>query len=330
MGSVRHLQLSGSGADAAATGAAAFPGERMRILPDGRGCVHPEIRVSLTANPLMDPRELLAANLELIERIVERVCRRSRLLGADADDFASAVKLALIEDDYALLRNAGERSSLAAYLTVVIQRMAVDERIRAFGRWQASAEARRLGQVGVLAETLLSRDRRSLDEALPFVRALDPSMTRERLVEIAERLPVRSGRPRPVDLEAPGTAALRSADAADERAITGDRTRLAGRAGTVMREQLAALPVEDRMMLRLRFGSGMTIAEVSRILRLPQRPLYRRLESLLARLRTALAAAGVDEAAVADLIGSATELQFGLAEAENGEGRAVEQTGDAT
>ena len=37
------------------------------------------------------------------------------------------------------------------------------------------------------------------------------------------------------------------------------------------------------MLIRFRFGSSMSIADISRILRLPQRPLYRRLEALLAR-----------------------------------------------
>ena len=60
--------------------------------------------------------------------------------------------------------------------------MAVDERFRAFGRWQASASARAMGETGILAETLLLRDRRSVAEAFPLLRSLDPSMTRARLV----------------------------------------------------------------------------------------------------------------------------------------------------
>jgi RNA polymerase sigma factor for flagellar operon FliA len=278
----------------------------------------------------MDPQELLRAQLPLIERIIGRVCRRSRFVGADADDFASTVKLALIENDYALLRDASQRASLGAYLTVVIQRMAVDERIRAFGRWQASAEARRSGDAGVLAETLLSRDGRTIEEALPLVRGLDPAMTRERLEELARRLPVRTGRPRSVDLEAVGVDTLASHDSADARAVAGDLDRLAGRTARAVRDQLEALPLEDRMLLRFRFASSMTIADISRIMRLPQRPLYRRLEALLTSLRKALRAEGVDAAAVSDLIGSAAELQFGLGDAEIAGAAAVEQTGATT
>jgi RNA polymerase sigma factor for flagellar operon FliA len=261
----------------------------------------------------MHPQDLLRAHLALIDTIIDRVCRRSRLAGAEAEDFRSAVRLALIEDDYSLLRNAAQRSSLPAYLTVVIQRMAVDERIRAFGRWQTSATARRFGEAGTLAETLLLRDRRTIAEALPLVRALDPSITYERLEEIARALPERSGRPRAVGLGADGVEKLAASESADARAITGDVRRLADRTSRAVRDALDALPAEDRMLIRFRFGSSMSIAGISRILRLPQRPLYRRIESLLARLRRVLGDAGVDEGTVEDLIGSpVAEMRFGL------------------
>ena len=265
----------------------------------------------------MHPEDFLQAHLALIDTIVDRVCRRSRLAGADAEDFRSTVKLALIEDGYALLRNAAQRSSPPAYLTVVIQRMAVDERIRAFGRWQPSAAARRLGEAGILAETLLLRDRRTVAEALPLVRTLDPSITYERLEEIGRELPKRSGRPRAVGLGVEGIESIATSESADARAVAGDVNRLADRASHAVRDALEALPVEDRMLLRFRFGSSMSIAGISRILRLPQRPLYRRLEALLVRLRRILGDAGIDAAAVEQLIGSPVaeiEMEFGLTE----------------
>jgi RNA polymerase sigma factor (sigma-70 family) len=292
------------------------------LFPARRTSGFTESRVCLDLQHPMHPEDILSAHLPLIDSIIDRVCRRSRLMGADAEDFAASVKLALIENDYALLRNAAQRSSLPAYLTVVIQRMAVDERIRAFGRWQASAGARRLGEAGILAETLLRRDRRTVDEALPLVRALDPSITRERLEEIATGFVPRSGRPRAVDLDAHGVETLAAAESADARALAGDVARLASRASRAVRDALNALPSEDRMLLRFRFASSMSIADISRILRLPQRPLYRRLETLLVRLRSILGDAGVDAAAVSDLIGSpVAEMEFGLDEWKKSEPR---------
>ena len=67
------------------------------------------------------------------------------------------------------------------------------------------------------------------------------------------------------------------------------------------------------MIVRCRFGSGMSIADISRVLRLPQRPLYRKLESIVADLRRALIAAGIDSRAAESLIGSSmVALDFGL------------------
>ena len=58
----------------------------------------------------MNPRELFEDHLPLIEEICSSVCRRNGCFGADAEDFASQVKLALIDDDYARLRSFQGRS----------------------------------------------------------------------------------------------------------------------------------------------------------------------------------------------------------------------------
>jgi RNA polymerase sigma factor for flagellar operon FliA len=261
----------------------------------------------------MPPEELFRTNLALIDEVIARVCRRSRLYGADAEDFASSVKLALIEDDYAILGKYEGRSTLSAFLTVAVQRMLIDQRMQTLGRFQPSNEARRHGEAGLLIETLLRRDRRSPDEALPIVRAVDPEMTREKLQEIAARLPERTTRPRAVEL--PDDVEIPAAETAEDRAIAHDLRRLSDRMSGVVREVFNGFSSEERMLIRCRFGSSMSIADISRMMRMPQRPLYRRLESLLARLRAAFARAGIDSSAVSDLIGSATaEMNFGIAD----------------
>ena len=127
----------------------------------------------------MNPSNVLQSNLALIEGIAMRVCRRAHVRDADADDFIASVKLALIEDDYAILRKYEGRSSLATYLTIVIERLMSDERMRTRGRWHPSAEAVRLGPAALLLEAIVRRDRRTIDDALPALRALDPAITRE-------------------------------------------------------------------------------------------------------------------------------------------------------
>jgi RNA polymerase sigma factor (sigma-70 family) len=240
----------------------------------------------------MNPAELFELHLDLIERVIATVCRRSNVYGADAEDFASNVKVALLENDYDILRRYQGRASFATYLSVVVQRFLFDHRNLSLGRWHVSREAARLGEAGVMIETLIRRDGRSLDEALPLIRRIDPAMTRERLANIANRLPERVNRPRLVELT--DDAQIAALESADARAIEHDARRAAAVAHRVVRETLDGMSEEDRTIIRLRFVMSMSIADTARMLRLPQRPLYRRIESLLQRLRGALAAAGID------------------------------------
>jgi len=252
----------------------------------------------------MNPEELFAANLPLVDRVVAGVCRRAGLRDADAEDFASMVTIALMENDYAIVRAWEQRSSLGTYLTIVAQRILSRERTRMWGRWHASAEAERCGAASVLLEKLLLRDRRALEEAIPIVQALEPSLDRRAVHDLASRLPARAPRPRLVSLPA-GAEGLASSEQADAGAREADARKLSERAARVVRETLAALPLEDRMLVRFHFGAGLSVAEASRMLGVPQRPLYRRMEALLRQLRDALERDGIGAAAVDDLVSAA-------------------------
>src|SRR4051794_10902843 len=55
------------------------------------------------ANPArQDWQSFFLNNLSLVERLIAFVCRKNGITGADAEDFASAAKLKLIEDNYAV------------------------------------------------------------------------------------------------------------------------------------------------------------------------------------------------------------------------------------
>jgi RNA polymerase sigma-70 factor (ECF subfamily) len=54
-------------------------------------------------------------------------CRSARLTQEDQDDLASEVFLAIVKDDYAVLRRFRGECSLATYLTVVARRVVVHE-----------------------------------------------------------------------------------------------------------------------------------------------------------------------------------------------------------
>lgn len=239
------------------------------------------------------------------------------MFGADAEDFASTVKVALIDNDYAILRPFEGRSSLSTFLVIVIQRLLIDERTKRTGRWHASREAERLGPAGIALERIVRRERRTVDEALPILQSIEPGFTRERVVQMEARLPVRNVRPQLVGLE-PEDVRLVAREATDDAAIGAQKARLSEHVSRILRATLDAMTLEERSIIRFHFGELMTIARISGLLRLPQRPLYRRVESLLQRFRAALAEAGIDARDVAELIGDVTrEMDFGLHDGES-------------
>jgi RNA polymerase sigma factor (sigma-70 family) len=276
----------------------------------------------------MDPSELFRSSLVLVDRVVAMVSRRARLSPADAEDFGAEFKLALIEKDYAILRKYEGRSALATYMAVVAQRMIYAEQ-RALGRWHPSAAATQMGESGLLLERILRREKRTIDEALPLLQALDPALHRQEVEAMAARLPPRPPTPRAVELDEQIATTLRASDRADAQALESEGRRLTAQTNEAVRAALQALTLEERSMIRLHFGAGMSIADVSRMLRLPQRPLYRRLQSALKKIEGALQAHGVDAASAADLIGSNFELDFGLEGCETGGVRPTEEREDS-
>src|SRR4051812_31620451 len=138
---------------------------------------------------VLEGRKLLEANFALVGRVVTFACRRYRFDLDDAEDFRSVVHMKLVENEFAILRSYASRSSLSTYLSIVIQHWALDYRIHEWGKWHASAEAKRLGAVAVELEQLLYRDGRSIEEAFPFLAVKHPGMTLDELRKLAARLP---------------------------------------------------------------------------------------------------------------------------------------------
>jgi RNA polymerase sigma factor for flagellar operon FliA len=249
----------------------------------------------------MDARALLEANLDLIEKVIRFTARRKRMDESEREEFASVVKLKLVENDYAVIRQYKGRSKLGTYVNTVVERMFLDYRIHHWGKWHTSAEAKRLGKLAVDLEQLLNRDGRSLEEALPMLRHQHPETTRETLKRIAERLPQRRARRRMVDLsEAEGVPVEQ---ATDEPLMMAERQRASKKLSSVLRDAIGRLPEKDRLLLQLRFDSGMTVAQISRSMRCEQKLLYRRMEKLLLDLRAELERAGIKPSEAADLIG---------------------------
>lgn len=246
------------------------------------------------ANPV---EQQFLEQLPVIERATAFICRRYNLSPADSEDFASVVKLKLIENDYAILRKFEGRSTFSTFISITIRRMLFDLWIHERGRWNPSAEAKRLGEAGVALETMLVRDERPLAEVIPIL-ASSFGLSTTQVEAMASRLPSRRPRSRLVDLACVDEETGIAAEVVEDDAMAKERTALAHRAAGVIRGALEALPADDRAILRLRFFAGLTVAEIARSLHLDQKLLYRRIGQHFTAIREALGKAGIGDAAL--------------------------------
>ncbi|HSY47737.1 MAG TPA: sigma-70 family RNA polymerase sigma factor [Thermoanaerobaculia bacterium] len=250
-------------------------------------------------------------NLSLIDRVTAFVSRKYGLSGADAEDFASTVRLKLLEDDYAVLRKFENKCSLPTYLTIVVSRHYLDQKIHEWGKWRPSVRARQGGDAAIYLERLVSRDGLGITEASTIVRQKYTDLDSRALEALAASIVVRQPRraskvERTEEMREPASEA-----SAEDELLSGEREIAARRASAVLSRELDRLPAEDRLIMKLRFIDAMKVSTMARMLQADQKQLYRRIDRLVAALRESLLAAGVAMSDIGDmLIHGADELHI--------------------
>jgi RNA polymerase sigma factor (sigma-70 family) len=219
-------------------------------------------------------------DLALLDAVIRAVARARRLGGPDLQDFAQIVHLKLLERRYDVFSRFRGDSSLRTYLTVVITRILLDWRNARYGKWRPSAAAARLGPAGVGLERLVSRDGHTVGEAVEIMRQAT-GLGRERLYDIAERLPQRlSRREVPSELEPEALSEPFKDPVAAREGL--ERARQVRRA---LRRAYLTLPPDDQRLLALRYQRSMTVRDIGRDLEIDPKTLYRRFERLTSKLR---------------------------------------------
>ena len=254
---------------------------------------------------------MFVANQEFIERALKIVCARQHLTGPDAEDFCSTFRLKLIESDYAILRKFQGRSSIQTYLVSVITHSFQDWRNARWGKWRPSAESRRLGRVAIELETLCVRDHMALDAACEILATRHQGrFSRADVEALSAKLPHRLTRTMVSDHE---IASMPSPGAAPDSALLiQEAGNAARRAALAMKAALGELHTQDALIVRMLVQDGLPVAAIARTLRLEQKPLYRRIQQILANMRAKLERRGISAADAADL------LQHGGFDAETG------------
>lgn len=248
----------------------------------------------------MSSEHLYLAHRASIEQTISSVCRRQRLSAVDAEDFAGAVRLHVIQNDYAVLRKFEHRSSLKTYLITVVSHFYRDWRNARWGKWRPSAEARRQGVLGVHLERLIARDGLTFDEAYETLRTnFQVEESKATLAQMADRFPARQAR----QFVSEETLEEYPAAARTDELVREREARDAAAAAVgALDAAVARLAAQDRLILRLRFDDGLPVVAIARALKLDQKPLYRRIERLLGQLRRALLASGITAEAAAELL----------------------------
>lgn len=258
-----------------------------------------------------DPAEsdAYAAALPVIEGAIDFVGRRQRLTADAVDELRGEVHLRLLTHDG--LARFEHRSSLRTFLVTVVHHVLLDIRNRDWQqRFRPSSEATRLGATAVQLEQLIVRDGHPPGEAVELLLGrTEDKETRAQLSEMADRLPRRVRRrfvgPEGLDRIPAGLTPEDALLGEERQTVAAGAARAAGAA-------LAALPPDDRLVLRMRFHDGATVATIARVLRLDQKALYRRIDRLLERMRTVLQDAGFSSDEVLDALGgSAKETRVG-------------------
>ncbi len=255
----------------------------------------------------MTLEEIFLANLPLIENVIKHACRRHHLSHEEAEDFDSIAKLKLIEDDYAKLRKFKGESSLGTYLTMVIQRQFLDYMNHLWGKFRPCNEAERLGPVAIRLDVLRNRDNYTFDEACEILWTNHHvEMSWQELAEIDARLPPRSPRPPRSPWWDDWEVELGDVPAGDEQtddlALSHERAAALNKVKACLRKGLAALSSQDRLIIKMRVSSDVSVVNISRALHIEQKPLYRRIEKIKKTLREALEKDGVRAEEVSELL----------------------------
>src|SRR6516164_4051730 len=252
----------------------------------------PDSRARSAINSV-DYERLFVSLLPTIDKVVAQVCRRNHLREAEAEDFASEVKLHIIERDYEVLRRFCRRSAISTYLTVVVQRQFLNYCNRVWGRWRPSAEAVRHGSVGILLERLIVRDGWSFDEAQEQMRKNHAvTESRDALQTLWSQLTPNSAKRRFVSEKV--AADVPSGDGGpDAEIIQAEHDVVEQRVLEGLQRALRELPAEDRLLIKMRYDDGFAVSQIARVLHLPQKPLYGRFERLCEHLKQRLQANGV-------------------------------------
>jgi RNA polymerase sigma factor (sigma-70 family) len=245
---------------------------------------------------------LFLEHLAWIDKVAALAARKHGLWDADADDFASWVKMRMVESGYSVFQKFRGESELRTFIAVVVSREAHAYLRERKGRWRPSAKAQALGPPAPELEKLVRNDGYTLNQAGEKLRTAGRTKLSDlELARLLDQLPEKPPlRPKQVPDE--GLNESPGPSSADEVVTAGENEAYRSGVMAALARAMANMTPEEQLIVKLRFGQGATLAHVARTLGLEQKPLYRRIEKLRKQLHDYLVQEGISAADVRALL----------------------------
>lgn len=239
--------------------------------------------------------------LKHIDEAISIICRKHAMFGDEARDFAQHVHLHLMEDDYRILRAFKGNSSLKTYLHTVISRIFIDQ-VRV--KWHPSAEATRMGEMAVKLEKLIYGSQYAVHEACQIMAAhTGGAMDENKVRDILGRLPVKKAHPVKIEDSEECLPNLPDSSPDPETLVAQKQLhQKKQKVIAVIGDIIPSLSGEDKLLIKLLFIDSHRISEIARLLGKDDRLLYKRTQTILRRMREALADAGIAEGDIQELL----------------------------
>lgn len=244
----------------------------------------------------MDPGKFFENNLKHIEEVIKSICTRKGIYGEDAKDFASHVKIQLIENDYQKIREFRGKSNIKTYLNTVITRIYIDMKRKEQGRWRPSEAAKRVGNVGVILEELINKHGHSFEEAYEILTTNhNISISKDEAYALYCKLPEKTASGMSIDkgdepLSTISDQALRPTEVLINRELNEKKARLL----EIIEKIRPDLSPEDRLLLKMVFEDNRKISEIARLFKKERNEIDRRLKQILAKFKEGMLARGIN------------------------------------
>lgn len=248
----------------------------------------------------MEPETILNSS-DLLAKI-EAVCRRRFSDVNDQNECFVFVIDRLKADNFKRLRAYKGRSKLTTYLYSLTNSLVIDFRRKKFGRRRIPSGVVKLGKWAEEVYRLVCWQKFSYDDAYDFLN-IDGLFTGSYIEFVKEIEPIRKAPCR----ENPAFQSIDDTCEGSLKNIHGDganpleslfekldRERRI-RALRTVREAAAKLSEEDRLLVRLVYGSDQSVSAAARILGLSASAARKRLKSILTKIREKLLAEGISE-----------------------------------